>query len=87
MLRRSLGVYALGRLSHSSGGRVIKVGKAKDMGAAFEQIAEELRSQYSLGYTPSSKKDGVRFRKIKVRVRGGKYKVQARRGYYPRRRE
>ena len=84
---RSRGVSALRRLSRNTGGRVIKVGKPKDMGVAFEQIAEELRSQYSLGYTPSSKKDGVGFRKIEVRVRGGKYKVQARRGYYPRPRE
>ena len=81
------GVSALRRLSRDTGGRVIKVGKPKDTGVAFEQIAEELRSQYSLGYTPSSKKDGVGFRKIEVRVRGGKYKVQARRGYYPRPRE
>ena len=81
---RSGGVSALRRLSRNTGGRVIKVGKPKDMGVAFEQIAEELRSQYSLGYSPSSRKDGVGFRKIEVRVRGGKYKVQARRGYYPR---
>ena len=84
---RSGGVSALRRLSRNTGGRVIKVGKPKDMGVAFEQIAEKLRSQYSLGYSPSSKKDAVGFRKIEVRVRGGKYKVQARRGYYPRLRE
>ena len=83
---RGRGESALRRLSRDTGGRVIKVGKPKDMGAAFDQIAEELRSQYSLGYSPSSKKDGVGFRKIEVRVRDGKYKVQARRGYYPRRR-
>ncbi|MCZ6904810.1 MAG: VWA domain-containing protein, partial [Acidobacteria bacterium] len=83
---RGGGGSALGRLSRETGGRVVKVGKVKNMGAAFEEIAEELRSQYSLGYTPSSKKDGVGFRKIEVRVRDGKYKVQARRGYYPRRR-
>ena len=47
---RSRGESALRRLSRDTGGRVIKVGKPKDMGAAFDQIAEELRSQYSLGY-------------------------------------
>ncbi len=83
---RGGGGSALRRLSRDTGGRVVKVGKVKNMGVAFEEIAEELRSQYSLGYTPSSKKDGVGFRKIEVRVQGGKFKVQARRGYYPRRR-
>ncbi len=83
---RGGGGSALGRLSRETGGRVVKVGKVKNMGAAFEEIAEELRSQYSIGYSPSSKKDGMGFRKIEVRVRDSKFKVQARRGYYPRRR-
>ena len=47
---RGRGESALRRLSRDTGGRFIKVGKPKDMGAAFDQIAEELRSQYSLGY-------------------------------------
>ncbi len=75
------GGSALKRLSRHTGGRVIKVRKARNMGDAFEEIAEELRSQYSLGYTPTT---GGRagFRKVDVRVTSAKSKVQARRGYY-----
>jgi len=77
------GGSALKKLSRQTGGRVIKVRKARNMGDAFEEIAEELRSQYSLGYTPAN---GGRagFRKVDVRVSSGKLKVQARRGYYAR---
>jgi hypothetical protein len=47
----------------------------------YEQIEEELRSQYSLGYTPD-KSEGSGFRKIKVTAKGKGLVVQARDGYY-----
>jgi VWFA-related protein len=69
------------KLAQETGGRVIDVGdretRIKD---AFDQIANELRSQYSIGYTPTnSKRDGT-FRKIEIKTKAGK--IQARRGYY-----
>jgi hypothetical protein len=46
-------------------------------------LQEELRTQYSIAYSPTNpKKDGT-FRKLDLRVPGNKdYKVQARKGYY-----
>jgi VWFA-related protein len=76
------GESVLHKLSDDTGGRVIEVNRAKDTAAAFDQIAKELRTQYLLGYTPSNTKHDGSFRKIKVAVRSGEYKVQARRGYY-----
>jgi VWFA-related protein len=70
------------KLTQETGGRVIEVGnKFEKLKEAFDQIAQELRSQYNIGYTPTNKaKDGT-FRKVEVRSKGG-YKIQARTGYY-----
>ena len=76
------GDSVLKKLSDETGGRVIEVNRVKDTRAAFQQIADELRTQYLLGYTPSNTKQDGSFRKIRVKVGDGSYKVQARRGYY-----
>jgi VWFA-related protein len=70
------------KMTAETGGRVIEVGsKTEKLKAAFDQIAAELRSQYSVGYVPTNlSKDGG-FRKIEVRSKDGN-KVQARAGYY-----
>jgi VWFA-related protein len=77
------GDSVLGKFSAETGGRVIEVKRAGDTGAAFGEIADELRTQYLLGYTPANTRRDGSFRKIRVEVRGRDYKVQARRGYYP----
>lgn len=76
------GDSVLKKLSEETGGRVIQVRRAKDTGAAFREIADELRTQYLLGYTPSNAKHDGTYRKIQVRAHAGDYKVLARRGYY-----
>jgi VWFA-related protein len=77
------GDSVLRKLSEQTGGSVIKVKKIKNTSAAFQEIADELRTQYLLGYTPSNPRKDSGFRKIKVSVNQGDYKVQARSGYYP----
>lgn len=72
----------LKKYADETGGRVIEVNRAKDTAQAFQEIADELRTQYQLGYSPQNTKHDGSFRKIKVRVRDRDYKVQARRGYY-----
>jgi len=76
------GEGVLHKLSDETGGRVIQANNRKDTSAAFEQIANELRTQYLLGYTPTNTKLDGTFRKISVKVRAGDVKVNARRGYY-----
>jgi VWFA-related protein len=76
------GDAALKKLSEETGGRVIEVNRAKDASAAFQQIADELRTKYLLGYTPTNNKLDGTYRRIQVKVRAGDYKVNARRGYY-----
>src|SRR5215471_1789036 len=69
------------QLTEATGGRTIEVNNPKKIGDAFRQISSELRSQYSLGYTPENAKRDGSFRKIEVKSKNG-YKVQARKGYY-----
>lgn len=69
-------------LAHETGGRTIRVKAAEQIGAAFDQIALELRSQYLLGYSPSNSRRDGSFRRIHVRVRGHNYTVRTRTGYY-----
>jgi VWFA-related protein len=68
-------------LAEATGGRVIEVNRPDKIGSAFAQISSELRSQYSIGYTPEDDKRDGAFRKIEIKTKDG-YKVQARKGYY-----
>ena len=71
------------RMTEETGGRLIDVGNnGKTLEAAFEQIEEELRTQYVASYTPSNAKLDGSFRKLSVECRGDGLKVQVRKGYY-----
>jgi VWFA-related protein len=71
------------KLSQETGGRVIDVGNNADkLKAAFDQIANELRSQYNIGYTPTNTTKDGSFRKVEIRPSSKDYKIQARSGYY-----
>ncbi len=71
------------KLTEETGGRVIEVGnKMEKLKAGFDQIANELRSQYNIGYTPTNAKLDGTFRKVEIRVKNKDYKVQSRTGYY-----
>jgi VWFA-related protein len=71
------------RLAKDTGGRVINVGNnAKKLQEAFDQIQDELRTQYLASYTPTNPKinDGT-FRTLNITCQQGQ-KIQARKGYY-----
>jgi VWFA-related protein len=75
------GTGEMRQLTEATGGEMIEVNHPNKIGDAFGQISSELRSQYSLGYTPeNSKRDGS-LRKVEIKSKSG-YKVQAREGYY-----
>src|SRR5262252_2895193 len=70
------------KLTEQTGGRVINVGNKFDkLREAFDQIANELRSQYNIGYTPTNTKQDGGFRKLEIKSKQN-YKIQARSGYY-----
>ena len=71
------------RLAKDTGGRVINVGNnGKKLQEAFDQIQDELRTQYLASYTSTNPKvnDGT-FRTLNITCQQGQ-KIQARKGYY-----
>ncbi len=70
------------KLAEETGGRMISVRSEKKLLEAFDEISEELRSQYTLGYYPTNSARDGKFRKIKVETTEKDLKVLARRGYY-----
>lgn len=77
------------KFASETGGRVLEPRIHWDMDKAFEkldeafdQIAEELRSQYIIGYTPAnSARDGT-YRKIKLESTRKGLRILTRKGYY-----
>jgi len=77
------GYSAMKRMTEETGGRLIDVGNnGKKLEAAFQQIEDELRTQYVASYTSSNAKLDGGFRKLAVECRGDGMKVQVRKGYY-----
>jgi VWFA-related protein len=72
---------ALRELTGPSGGYTEVVRSYEDLGPATQRIADELNSQYMLGYATMRPQDGS-WRTIRVRVRNHDYIARARRGYY-----
>jgi len=71
------------KIAEETGGRVIEVGnKFEKLKKAFDEISAELRTQYSLGYTPTNSAHDGAFRKVEVRAKNREYRIQTRRGYY-----
>jgi Ca-activated chloride channel family protein len=72
-------------LARASGGKTFPASDLRDARAAFAQVANEIGTQYSLGYYPTNKSRDGHFRSIRVEVRGvtgSGAQVRAREGYY-----
>jgi VWFA-related protein len=72
----------LRKMSDETGGRVFKVDRRHPLDEAFRELQDEMRSQYSIGYTPTNEvKDGS-YRHLEMRLGNKDLKAQARKGYY-----
>lgn len=80
---RTDGEKVLRELSEQTGGQLYKLSKDLTLDEVFDRIEEELRSQYSIGYTPDLSDDSGAFRKIELNTRKSGLKVFTRSGYYP----
>jgi hypothetical protein len=76
------GKKVLERISKETGGRMFEVSKKLPLEKIYSQIEEELRSQYSLGYSPDRADISPGYHKIVVKTRAKDLIVQARDGYY-----
>lgn len=77
------GKKILERISRETGGRLFEVSKKETVSQIYSTVAEELRTQYSLGYTPTKDEAAVPgYHKITLEARKKDLKVQTREGYY-----
>ena len=76
------GKKVLGRISKETGGALFEVSNKQPIEKTFGEIQDELRNQYSLGYTPDKTDAAPGYRKIRVTVDQKGLVVQARDGYY-----
>lgn len=75
------GKKILQQISRETGGSYFEVSKKLTVDEIYKQLEDELRSQYSLGYT-SDQTSGGSYRKIQLTVKQKGLTVQARDGYY-----
>ncbi len=74
--------FVMRQLAQETGGRSFFPLRAEDLTAVYGQIADELASQYTLGYTPKNgKRDGA-WRRIVVQTARANVTPRAKRGYF-----
>ncbi|MBZ5553758.1 MAG: VWA domain-containing protein [Acidobacteriia bacterium] len=76
------GKKILERLSLETGARLFEVSKKEPIDKIYTQIQEELRGQYSLGYTPEKADSGPGYHRVHLTTRQKDLVVQTRDGYY-----
>ncbi len=79
---RGKGDQVLAQMSEATGGQVFFPPSVEEMSGSFRQIEAELRSQYSLTYTPADFKADGAFRPIYLYCNDRRYQVRARKGYF-----
>lgn len=86
-LQRGLQVLAgseanLADLTAATGGRLYKPFSFDALDSTYAEVADELRHQYALYYTPGDKKRDGRFRRVEVETKNPAYKATTRIGYF-----
>jgi Ca-activated chloride channel family protein len=79
---RGSGDKVLTQLAEETGGEVFFPPSVEEMSSSFQEIESELRSQYSLNYTPADFNADGAFRTIYLYCYDRRYKVHARKGYF-----
>ena len=76
------GKKILEQISKETGGRLYEVSKKQAIDQIYDSIAEELRTQYNLGYTPDKANPEAGYHKISLVAKPKDLVVQTRDGYY-----
>jgi VWFA-related protein len=70
-------------LRRGNGGLTFYPFKVEDLAQSFENIANEMRHQYSVLYRPEPLRADGRYHEVDIKVKNRKdYSVRARKGYY-----
>ena len=72
----------LRKMSEETGGHVYKVDRKHSLDQVFQELQDEMRSQYMIGYTPANEAKDGSYRKLEIKLANKDYKPQARKGYY-----
>ena len=74
--------FVMRQLAQETGGRSFFASEVEDLSGIYEQIADELSSQYTIGYLPqNTRRDGA-WRPLIVQVSGSSLTPRTKRGYY-----
>ena len=76
------GLATLQKLAESTGGRVFTVSKTLSLREIYARIAEDLRLQYEVGYTPPTDVQPNSYHRLELRAKDKKLTVQARKGFF-----
>jgi Ca-activated chloride channel family protein len=72
----------LNQLTRATGGRVYKPTSFNDLERTYREVAEELRHQYALYYSPLNRTRDGGFRRVRVETTNSTHRVSARIGYF-----
>jgi len=79
--RNTAGEHALSTMTDTTGGAMFYPDTAQDLGAIFDRIDHELRTQYRLAYYPTPRGPANTYRSIQVTVTPANYQVRHRKSY------
>ena len=72
----------LAQLTAATGGRLYKPATFDALDSTYAEVADELRHQYGLYYTPVNKARDGGFRRVRVKTTNGSYQTYTRVGYF-----
>lgn len=76
------GEGTLKKMSDETGGRLFHVDRKNSLESIFQQIQEEMRSQYAVSYSSTNPARDGGYRKLEIKTKSKDLKVQARKGYF-----
>jgi Ca-activated chloride channel family protein len=74
--------FVLRQLAHETGGRAIFPNRVEDLAEVYAQIAEELSSQYTIGYVSDNQRRDGNWRRVVVQVGRQNTLTRTKQGYY-----
>jgi Ca-activated chloride channel family protein len=72
---------ALERIAKESGGESYFPRSDEELAKVVRDINEDLRTQYTIAFSPHSTDNGNRYHQLRVTIPGARYRVRARAGY------
>ncbi len=78
------GRATLEKMAEGTGGRVFAVSRTQGLREIYARIAEDLRLQYEVGYTPPADMQPNSYHRLELKAKDKKLSVQARKGFFAR---